>query len=203
MWCVAWAHPKYGNILASSSYDGKVIIWREQSGAWQKIYDVALHTASVNHVAWAPHEAGCLLACASSDGNVSVLEFKDTNWTHQIFQACGSGVNSVSWAPAVAPGQVVSASGNQAGTARRFVTGGSDCQVKLWEFSAETGSWQNTQILPGHTDWVRDVAWTPTVLSKSYIASASQDKTVRIWTSSDLRTYKTCCCTSSILTQPR
>jgi protein transport protein SEC13 len=98
-------------------------------------------------------------------------------------------VNSVSWAPAVAPGQVVSASGNQAGAARRFVTGGSDCQVKLWEFSVETGSWQNTQILPGHTDWVRDVAWSPTVLSKSYIASASQDKTVRIWTSSDLRMY--------------
>jgi WD40 repeat protein len=185
---VAWAHPKYGNILASSSYDGKVIIWREQSSTWQKIYEVALHTASVNLVAWAPHEAGCLLACASSDGNVSVLEFKDNAWTHQIFQACGSGVNSVSWAPAVAPGQVISASGNQAGAARRFVTGGSDCQVKLWDFSAETGSWQSTQILTGHTDWVRDVAWSPTVLSKSYIASASQDKTVRIWTSSDLRT---------------
>jgi protein transport protein SEC13 len=184
---VAWAHPKYGNILASSSYDGKVIIWREQSSTWQKIYEVALHTASVNIVAWAPHEAGCLLACASSDGNVSVLEFKDNAWTHQIFQACGSGVNSVSWAPAVAPGQVVSASGNQAGAARRFVTGGSDCQVKLWDFSAETGSWQSSQILTGHTDWVRDVAWSPTVLSKSYIASASQDKTVRIWTSSDLR----------------
>jgi protein transport protein SEC13 len=165
VWCVAWAHPKYGNILASCSYDGKVLIWREQSSTWQKIYDVALHTASVNLVAWAPHEAGCLLACASSDGNVSVLEFKDNNWTHQIFQACGSGVNSVSWAPAVAPGQVISASGNQAGAARRFVTGGSDCQVKLWEFSQES----------------------PTVLSKSYIASASQDKTVRIWTSSDLR----------------
>jgi protein transport protein SEC13 len=43
--------------------------------------------------------------------------------------------------------------------------------------------------LTGHTDWVRDVAWSPTVLSKSYIASASQDKTVRIWTSSDLRAY--------------
>ena len=203
MWCVAWAHPKYGNILASSSYDGKVLIWREQGGAWQKIYDVALHTASVNHVAWAPHEAGCLLACASSDGNVSVLEFKDNNWTNQIFQACGSGVNSVSWAPAVAPGQVVSASGNQAGTARRFVTGGSDCQVKLWEFSAETGSWQNTQILPGHTDWVRDVAWSPTVLSKSYIASASQDKTVRIWTSSDLRMYNVQNEDSDVLTDPR
>ncbi|KAK3204063.1 hypothetical protein GRF29_106g1561500 [Pseudopithomyces chartarum] len=94
VWCVAWAHPKYGNILASSSYDGKVLIWREQNAAWQKIYDVALHSASVNLVAWAPHEAGCLLACASSDGNVSVLEFKDNAWSHQIFQACGSGVNS-------------------------------------------------------------------------------------------------------------
>lgn len=89
----------------------------------------------------------------------------------------------------MAPGQVVSASGNQAGSARRFVTGGSDCQVKLWDFSAETGSWSPGQILTGHTDWVRDVAWSPTVLSKSYIASASQDKTVRVWTSSDLRMY--------------
>lgn len=181
------AHPKYGNILASSSYDGKVLIWRESGTSWQKIYEVSLHTASVNLVAWAPHEAGCLLACASSDGNVSVLEFKDNAWTHQIFQACGSGVNSVSWAPAVAPGQLMSASGNAAGAARRFVTGGSDCQVKLWEYSPETGGYQNMAILPGHTDWVRDVAWSPTVLSKSYIASASQDKTVRIWTSADLR----------------
>ncbi|MBE7181809.1 MAG: hypothetical protein INR71_11495, partial [Terriglobus roseus] len=24
VWCVAWAHPKYGTILASASYDGKV-----------------------------------------------------------------------------------------------------------------------------------------------------------------------------------
>jgi protein transport protein SEC13 len=187
---VAWAHPKFGNILASCSYDGKVLIWREQSNTWQKIYEVALHTASVNLVSWAPHEAGCLLACASTDGNVSVLEFKDNAWSHQIFQAHGSGVNSVSWAPAVAPGQVISASGNQGGAARRLVTGGSDCQVKIWEFSHESGSWQNAQILPGgHLDWVRDVAWSPTVLSKSYIASASQDKTVIIWTSSDLRTF--------------
>jgi protein transport protein SEC13 len=100
-------------------------------------------------------------------------------------------VNSVSWAPAVAPGQILSGSGNQAGAARRLVTGGSDCQVKLWEYVPETNSYNNTQILAGHTDWVRDVAWSPTVLSKSYIASGSQDKTVRIWTSSDLSTYHT------------
>lgn len=40
-----------------------------------------------------------------------------------------------------------------------------------------------TVSLSGHTDWVRDVSWAPTIFQKSYIASASQDKTVRIWKS--------------------
>lgn len=128
------AHPKYGNILASASYDGKVFIWREQSSQWQKVYEFALHTASVNLVSWAPHEAGCLLACASSDGNVSVLEFKDNSWSHQIFPAHGIGVNAVSWAPAIQPGSLTSAAQPGPGALRRFVTGGSDCDVKIWEF---------------------------------------------------------------------
>lgn len=29
VWQVAWAHPKFGSILASCSYDRRVIIWRE------------------------------------------------------------------------------------------------------------------------------------------------------------------------------
>ena len=47
MWQVAWAHPKYGNILASCSYDGKVIIWKEQGASgWAKIKEHSLHAAS-------------------------------------------------------------------------------------------------------------------------------------------------------------
>lgn len=49
--------------------------------------------------------------------------------------------------------------------------------------SPDSKTYTPTLSLQGHTDWVRDVAWAPTVLQKSYIASASQDKTVRIWTS--------------------
>ena len=192
VWCVSWAHPKYGNILASAGYDGKVLIWREQGGAWQRIFDFALHKASVNIVSWSPHEAGCLLACASSDGNVSVLEFKDNSWEHTIFHAHGLGVNSVSWAPAVTPGSIVSSNPGPGSTGnRRFVTGGSDNQLKIWTYdpsSAAAGGGAGgykleREPLTGHTDWIRDVAWSPTVLQKSYIASASQDKTVRIWTS--------------------
>ena len=183
VWSVSWAHPKYGNILASAGYDGKVFIWREQGSTWTKVFEFALHTASVNIISWSPHESGCLLACASSDGSVSVLEFKDNSMEHKIFPAHGIGVNSVSWAPSTSPGSLVSAAGGQGGV-RRFVTGGSDNLLKIWGYDAASQSYkQEGPSLTGHTDWVRDVAWSPTVLQKSYIASASQDKTVRIWTS--------------------
>ena len=137
------AHPKFGIILASCSYDGRVFIWRStpspsnpSSAPFQKVFDSPLHTASVNLLSWAPHECGCLLACASSDGNISVLEFTNNEWAHVLLQgAHGLGVNSVSWAPASRPGSLVSAAGGQDKTAtRRFVSGGSDCLIKIWDW---------------------------------------------------------------------
>lgn len=134
---------------------------------------------------WAPHEAGCILAGASSDGQVSVLEFKENQWVTSLFNAHAMGCNAVSWSPSVAPGAVASATGGQqVAPLKRFVTGGSDCLVKIWEYTQETQSYTAIAELPGHQDWVRDVAWAPTILTKSYIASASQDKTVKIWTTS-------------------
>lgn len=197
VWCVSWAHPKYGNILASSSYDGRVIIWRENTNAagpagaggaanWSVVFTHAQHTASVNLLSWSPHDCGCLLACASSDGTVSVLEFSNDSsgkWDSKIFPAHGIGVNAVSWAPSVLPGQLERAAGTTPPTpTRRFATGGSDCLVRLWEFKMQSQSYEPLCTLTGHTDWVRDVSWSPSMLSKTYIASASQDKSVRIWT---------------------
>lgn len=43
-------------------------------------------------------------------------------------------------------------------------------------------------VLSGHTDWVRDVAWAPSVgVGKAYLASAGQDKAVLVWTQPDAR----------------
>ncbi|KAK5132943.1 hypothetical protein LTR08_008391 [Meristemomyces frigidus] len=186
VWSLAWAHPRFGTILASSSYDGKILVWREQPpGAWAQIYEFTLHTASVNAVAWSPPDSGCHLAAASSDGSVSVLTFANNAFAHELFAAHGLGVNSVSWAPATLPGQLTSA--QPPGThpeppQRRFATAGCDNLVKLWQFNATTASYEALCTLAGHTDWVRDVAWSPAPLAKQYIASASQDRTVRIWT---------------------
>lgn len=51
--------------------------------------------------------------------------------------AHGLGVNSVSWAPAARAGSLVS-SAPEKGAVRRFVSGGSDCVVKIWDWKYAT-----------------------------------------------------------------
>lgn len=81
VWQVAWAHPKFGSVLASCSYDGTVAVHRETSqNIWTRVYDHKFHDSSVNSISWASHEYGLVLACASSDGRVSILEYKNNQW---------------------------------------------------------------------------------------------------------------------------
>ena len=56
VWQVAWAHPRFGTILASCSYDGQVILWGDFNGRWEVIYHHRAHEASGQcgrRVAWA------------------------------------------------------------------------------------------------------------------------------------------------------
>jgi protein transport protein SEC13 len=144
VWQVSWAHPKFGTILASASYDARVIVWRDSSTSpnqsqWSKLFEHTLHTSSVNGIAWAPHELGALLACASSDGKVSILEFKDDGtWDTKVFNAHGMGVNAVSWAPSVIPGSLVSTQAHFTGNVKKLTTGGCDNLVKIWVFEYST-----------------------------------------------------------------
>ncbi|CEQ38749.1 SPOSA6832_00189, partial [Sporobolomyces salmonicolor] len=223
---LAWAHPSFGSILASCSFDGKVFIWKEDDGpqkGWAKVKEHLLHTASgvssgriaVNAIAWAPHELGPILACASSDGKVSVLTFNnDGTWEASLFPAHALGVTSISWAPGVGIGALTTPQGGAGPDGqevltqvRRFATGGESvlplfsAPVKVREkemaqsltgnccCSDQTKEWAPDpveHVLQGHSDWVRDVAWAPSVgVGKAYLASAGQDKTVYIWTQTD------------------
>lgn len=123
VWQIAWAHPKFGNVLASCGYDGKVIIWRDNASTmaaasegghpaanttstgatipsqWVRVKEHLVHEGSVNSIAFAPPEHGLMLACGSSDGRVSVLTCKEGQWDVQLFQAHAMGVHAVTWAP--------------------------------------------------------------------------------------------------------
>ncbi|CAN7137259.1 unnamed protein product [Brassica rapa subsp. narinosa] len=184
VWQVAWAHPKFGSVLASCSYDGQVILWKEGSqNQWTQAHVFTDHKSSVNSIAWAPYELGLSLACGSSDGNISVFTGRgDGGWdAAKIDQAHPVGVTSVSWAPSTAPGAIVSS--GLLDPVYKIASGGCDNTVKVWKLS--DGSWKMDcfPALQKHSDWVRDVAWAPNLgLPKSTIASGSQDGKVIIWT---------------------
>lgn len=181
-----------------------MIIWKEVNGKWEKHYEYREHDSSVNSVQWAPREFGLMLACASADGSISILKrTTDDDWeSRKMPNAHNVGVNAISWAPPISsvstiyrpthnnpnmPGSGDSSSGlNKPALVKRFVSGGCDSLVKIWRYVEESDKWIEERQLDAHSDWVRDVAWAPSIgLPKWYIASCSQDKKVIIWTNND------------------
>lgn len=184
VWEVAWAHPRYGVLLASCSFDSAVMVHRESPpGTWTQVYVFRGHTASVNSISWAPHEHGLILACASSDGKVSIHEHQeDDTWTVSTISDSSLGCLSVSWAP-YAHG---SAADGQA-PPKRLVTGSCENMVRVWQYAPAEASWKQERLVQEqalvHKDWVRDVAWAPfSGMPVNTIASCSEDRSVLIWT---------------------
>lgn len=145
-----------------------------------------------------------MLACAGSDGNITILRHTvDEDWdSRKISNAHQVGVNAISWAPPIssvstvyrpnAGGGAQSSGGdpstilNKPRLVKRFVSGGCDALVKIWKYDEIKDSWIEERSLEAHSDWVRDVAWAPSIgLPKWYIASCSQDKKVIIWTNNE------------------
>lgn len=179
VWQISWAHPKFGVLLASCSYDGSVRIFREgPQNNWTQVHDHKFHDSSVNSIAWGPHEYGLVLACASSDGKVSILEYKAELWTSTFFSNDTLGCNAISWAPYNAIGS----QGEGGIEIRRIVTGSCDKKVRFWEYRSTATQWQQIDVSTVHTDWVRDVAWAPnTAMPYNTVASCSEDGQVVIW----------------------
>jgi len=131
-----------------------------------------------------------MVAGASSDGRVSVLSHQsDNSWTVEYIQDNPLGVNAVSWAPHGAyydEGAISDDAGN-AMEYPRMVTGGCDNRIRFW-VQQESGQWQEDTYATiskemSHSDWVRDVAWAPSILPNvNVVASCSEDRTVLIWT---------------------
>lgn len=131
IWRLSWAHPEFGNVIASCSEDGTVNIWEEQDRvtsvtkgeAWQRKATLCTTKKAVNDVKFAPRQHGLKLATASADGKVRIYEATDSfvisHWNlqeeFQVEQTFGidmdseHGLTSLSWSdcPFEAPKLVV------------------------------------------------------------------------------------------------
>jgi len=71
--------------------------------------------------------------------------------------------------------------------AKRFVTGGMEGKVKIWQENLATQQFEVVAELGGqgkaaHEDWVRDVAWCNNIgVMKDMIATCGEDKVLKIW----------------------
>mmetsp|Transcript_4820 Transcript_4820/g.7270 ORF Transcript_4820/g.7270 Transcript_4820/m.7270 type:complete len:153 (+) Transcript_4820:56-514(+) len=68
-----------------------------------------------------------------------------------------------------------------------LVTGGCDNRIRFWTKSPISQKWEQDSSPVGttlsHSDWVRDVAWAPSIVpSVNVVASCSEDRSVIIWT---------------------
>eukprot|EP01094_Clydonella_sp_ATCC50884_P016885 TRINITY_DN2858_c0_g1_i19.p1 TRINITY_DN2858_c0_g1~~TRINITY_DN2858_c0_g1_i19.p1 ORF type:complete len:326 (-),score=83.21 TRINITY_DN2858_c0_g1_i19:643-1620(-) len=189
IWRVRWAHPEFGQVLVSCSYDGKVRVWEEKRAAgtgsdgvfhkssWVMCAELSDARSNVADVQFSPRHLGLRFAACSHDGFVRVYEAVDvlnlSNWslTDEFEAGKAKMLSCLSWdcSTGCAPSMVI---GDQEGCA------------KIWEYSEQYRKWHVVMTLKDRdpTRMVRDVSWAPN-LGRSYglIAAAFSDGSGSIW----------------------
>lgn len=109
VWKVTWAHPLFGQLIATASFDRTAAVWEEivhEGGGthWVKRATFIDSRTSVTDVKFAPKQLGLQLATASADGVVRIYENIDVSnlaqWQLQNFNQIHTkfpSVSSISW----------------------------------------------------------------------------------------------------------
>ncbi|EDX83921.1 hypothetical protein S7335_1618 [Synechococcus sp. PCC 7335] len=166
-WILSVAVHPDSRLIASSSADRTVKIWDIQRN--RCVRTLPGHTNTVWSVAFSPNRQ--ILASGGHDGSIHLWDIQDGHRLAILKHP--SQVRSVAFSP----------------DGRTLVSGSSDKQVRLWD--VESG--QCLRVMSGHSGMVWTVAYrSKTVDSKTVnsktdgsdeptIASASSDKTLRLW----------------------
>ncbi|KAF3922941.1 hypothetical protein ABW20_dc0101508 [Dactylellina cionopaga] len=190
---IAWAHPSFGQILASCSFDRTVKIFEEQEAEpkssgrrWRQMIRMIGDTrGAICDISFAPAAVGLKLAYISSDGMVQVQEAIDTNTV-----ARWTSVDEFRVVPSAPPREAETSFCLSYCPSRwggeQLLVGAMD-KVRIYRHDSN-GKFQAAEELRGHKGLVRDVSWAPN-LGRSYhlIATACKDGHVRIYRLTDPR----------------
>lgn len=90
IWRLSWAHPEFGQLIASCAEDNTIKIWEEQevgydpNNRWLKKASLSNSRRAVNDVKFCNRAFGLKLAAASADGFIRIYEAGDvfdlTKW---------------------------------------------------------------------------------------------------------------------------
>eukprot|EP00030_Apusomonadida_sp_AF-17_P002604 a340379_46.p1 GENE.a340379_46~~a340379_46.p1 ORF type:complete len:326 (-),score=107.39 a340379_46:29-979(-) len=181
VWKLAWAHPEFGQVLASCSFDNTVCIWEQDGTAeeggrsvWSKRATLVDSRESVSDCRFAPRNQGLRLAACSAGGTVRLYEAPDvvnlSVWTlvDQI-EAKSNGGNAISWNPSRFSPPMLA-------------TCGAAHDAQIWQFDEGYRRWHVAGTLPGHTAEIHDVAWGPNMGRRhEVVATACKDGHVRLF----------------------
>ncbi|CAG0898372.1 unnamed protein product [Darwinula stevensoni] len=114
VWKVTWAHPEFGQVLATCSFDRTATVWEEivtsasstqqaHPTHWVKRTSLVDSRTSVNDVKFGPKHLGLQLATCSADGIVRIYEAPDvmnlSQWSLQHEINCKLQCSCISWTP--------------------------------------------------------------------------------------------------------
>ncbi|KAI4671553.1 uncharacterized protein J4E78_000049 [Alternaria triticimaculans] len=164
------------SVLLSGSADNTIRIWRGRRGeSFDCVKTVSDHTQPVTRIAVLPGSDN--LATGSSDGTVKIWKLvHDADFESVDVEL----VQTITLSPKYFPLNLALATLDEKSTVLAVAGTRSTIQV----FVSQEGQFQLSATLTGHEGWIRALAFTRETSdpnSDLLLASASQDKYVRLW----------------------
>lgn len=192
---LAWAHPEFGQVLASCSTDRSVHIHEELADGvspkpkWHKKGALNESTGAIRDLDFSPRHHGLKLATVSEDGMVRIYESNDVlnlgQWLLWAeFEASAPSHHPSN--PSNHLGKACCLSWNPSTFDDQMLCVGAEGSVAVWQYGAKVQKWQKVVTLPhleqGIPCRVHDVAWAP-AMGRQYhlIATGCSDKGVRVF----------------------
>lgn len=197
---ISWAHPEFGQVIASCSHDRTIRIHEEQVRAghdiqWKRVASLSDSRDVVEDLKFAPRYQGLRIASASMDGFIRIYESTDMldlsvweQWTEfspspqtnppQLPQGADSpsdpglavSCHCLSWNPSAYDPPMMAVGARI----------GDKHVVQIWEYTQKHRKWQMVAEIDGYKEQVRDVHWAPD-MGRGFHLIASACTSVKIF----------------------